>query len=263
MHPLVADLRDRARGRLDPALWEFLHRGSGNGLSAAEAESSWQAYRLLPRSLRDVSRIGTATDLFGSFATPVGVAPTAYHRLVHDDGEIATAAGAARAGSPFVLSSRSTCRIEDVARAAAGPWWFQVYVTLERTVTEDLVGRAVDAGATALVLTADTPYVGHRGRPGGGRPTGLTDTLALANMAEHLTAEQRTDPWAHIEQDPSIGPETIAWIRCRSWSTAGSGTGMTCSRPSLSAPPLCSWAAPRSGPSPRTARPGSRRCWTP
>jgi isopentenyl diphosphate isomerase/L-lactate dehydrogenase-like FMN-dependent dehydrogenase len=86
--------------------------------------------------LRDASAVTTGTELLGtSVATPVGVAPTAFHRLAHADGKLATAAGAARAGAVYVLSARSTCRIEDVAAvvaAAGGAWWFQVYLMRDR-----------------------------------------------------------------------------------------------------------------------------------
>ncbi len=213
MHPLIQGFRDVAERDLDPAFWTYVARGCGEGISVAESESSWAAYRLLPRTLRDVSSVDTRLDLFGRFDSPIGVAPTAFHKLAHVRGEAATVAGAVAAGSPFVLSSRSTTRIEEVGGAAGGPWWFQVYVTLERAVTEGMVARAVAAGATALVLTVDTPYVGHRNIPGSGRPMDLSDDLALVNMGEHLAAAQRTDPWAHVDQDPSIGPATIAWLR--------------------------------------------------
>lgn len=213
MHPMSEGFRTTAQERLDPPFWEYVRRGCGRGVSVEESESSWSAYRLRPRTLRDVSSIDLSLDLFGAWKNPIGVAPTAFHKLAHDDGEVATAAAAGKVGSPFVLSSRSTCAIEHVAAAVDGPWWFQVYVTRTRSVTEAMVRRAVDAGATALVLTVDTPYVGHRNIPGSGRPMELTDELALVNMGRHLTDEQRHDPWAHVDQDPSIGIDTIAWLR--------------------------------------------------
>jgi 4-hydroxymandelate oxidase len=85
--------------------------------------------------------------------------------MAHPDGELATAAGAARAGALYVLSTRSTRRIEDVGAvvaAAGGTWWFQVYVMRDRELTAGLVRRAAMAGAAALVLTGDTPVVGHK-----------------------------------------------------------------------------------------------------
>jgi 4-hydroxymandelate oxidase len=94
--------------------------------------------------------------------TPVAVAPMAFHGLAHPGGEVASAAGAARAGALYVLSTRSSRRIEDVAAAvsgAGGTWWFQVYLMRDRELTAGLVRRAAAAGAEALVLTADTPVV--------------------------------------------------------------------------------------------------------
>jgi 4-hydroxymandelate oxidase len=115
-----------------------------------------------------VSSVDTAVRLLGTvFSTPLCVAPTGYQVLAHPDGELATAAGAARAGALLVLSTRSTRRIEDVAEVVAaegGAWWFQVYLMRDRALTAALVRRAAAAGASALVLTADTPVVGRKRR---------------------------------------------------------------------------------------------------
>lgn len=212
MHPIVRQFRDRAATNVDPAFWAYVTRGMDAGVSVGEAQSAWQHYRFSPRVLRDVSTVDTRASIFGDFASPIGVAPTAFHRLAHTDGEVATATGASAAGVPLCLSSRSTCRIETVAAAVNGPWWLQVYVTKERAVTEAMVRRSVAAGATALVLTADTPYVGHRDIVGSGRPMQLDDDLALVNMGEHLSPQQLADPWAHVDQDPSIDLDTIGWL---------------------------------------------------
>jgi 4-hydroxymandelate oxidase len=114
-----------------------------------------------PRVLRDVSSVTTRTRLLAAtVATPVAVAPTSFHTLAHPDGELATAAGAARAGALYVLPTRSTCRIEDIAAvtaaAADGTWWFQVYVMRDRDLTAGLARRAAAAGPAALVRTADS-----------------------------------------------------------------------------------------------------------
>jgi 4-hydroxymandelate oxidase len=149
--------------------------------------------------LRDVSATDTAVSLLdAALATPVGVAPTAFHRMAHPDAELATAAGAARAGALYVLSTRSTCRIEDVGAvvtAAGGTWWFQVYVMRDRGLTAGLVRRAVRAGAAALVLTADTPVVGRKGRSQQAR-LAVSDRDFLVNLgplADHEDAAQATN----------------------------------------------------------------------
>ena len=122
--------------------------------------------QFLPHVLRDVSAVDTGVQLASPLdlrlRTPVAVAPVAFQRLAHPGGEVAAAAGAARAGALFVLSTRSSCRIEDVGAAVAaagGSWWFQVYLMRDRELTAGLVRRAAAAGARGT-----GPHRGHRGR---------------------------------------------------------------------------------------------------
>jgi 4-hydroxymandelate oxidase len=167
----VSDLERQARELLRPEVYEYYAGGSGGEVTLRANHEAWRQVRFLPRVLRDVSAVRTGVRLGDplnlELRTPIAVAPTAFHRLAHPQGEIATASGAARAGALFVLSTRSTRRIEDVAAAVAdggGSWWFQVYLMYERELTARLVRRAAAAGAQALVLTADTPVVGRKAR---------------------------------------------------------------------------------------------------
>ncbi|KXP10987.1 alpha-hydroxy-acid oxidizing enzyme [Tsukamurella pulmonis] len=186
----MIELAARAERVLAPDVWAYLMRGATDG------ESPWERWRFMPRVLRDVRSIDTSASVFGDWRSPIGVAPTAFHRLVHAGGEAAVARAAAACGAPFVLSMRATTRIEEVAAAAGGPWWQQVYLMRDRGITDALVQRAAAAGATALVLTGDTPYVGRSG--GRGLPP-LDDDLALVNVAQHLPPG--ADAWTAIEQD--------------------------------------------------------------
>ena len=167
----VSELERQARELLRPEVYEYYAGGSGGEVTLRANGEAWRRVRFLPRVLRDVSAVQTSVRLGHPLnlhlRTPIAVAPTAFHRLAHPQGEIATASGAARAGALFVLSSRSTRRIEDVAAALAdggGSWWFQVYLMYGRELTARLVRRAAAAGAQALVLTADTPVVGRKAR---------------------------------------------------------------------------------------------------
>jgi 4-hydroxymandelate oxidase len=166
--PDAAELQRRARKLLPPSVYDYYAGGSGRERTLRASEKAWRQVWMAPRVLREVSSVDTRTELLGStFATPVCVAPTGFHSLACPDGELATAAGAARAGALFVLSTRSTRRIEEVAEVVAaegGSWWFQVYVMRDRELTAGLVRRAAAAGASALVLTADTPVVGRKRR---------------------------------------------------------------------------------------------------
>jgi 4-hydroxymandelate oxidase len=201
VRPNVAELERRARGLLAPEVYEYYAGGAGREATLRASTGAWRSCPLLPRVLRDVSAVDTSVTLPGRpqtrLATPVGVAPAAFQRLAHPAGECATAAGAARAGALMVVSTRSSRRIEEVAQAVAdagGAWWFQVYLLRDRGLTKSLVRRAVAAGARALVLTADTPYPGHKRRDR--TDSVVTEADFFANtgpLADPARAEQAAD----------------------------------------------------------------------
>ncbi|CCG01367.1 Hydroxyacid oxidase 1 [Blastococcus saxobsidens DD2] len=205
---MLAELRTQARNRVPPEVWDYYEAGSGDEITVGEAEESWRSYRLRPRVLNDVSVVDLSVDLLGTrVASPFLVAPMAFHALAHPDGECATVRGAGSAGSLAVLSTRSSRTIEDVVAAATGPWWFQAYLMRDRGLTEALVQRAAAAGATAIVLTVDTPYVGRKNKVGGVR-FAVPDDVYLVNLAQHLLPGAVGRDSA--EQDPSMTPDVIA-----------------------------------------------------
>jgi 4-hydroxymandelate oxidase len=160
----LVDFEAQARALLAPEVYDFIAGGAFDELTLESNRTAWDAIRLRPRILRDVSDVSTKTSVLGTpLSHPVGVAPTAFHRMCHEDGERATAGGAADAAALSVLSTRSGTPIEDVATASGdSPWWFQIYILQDRGLTESLVQQAHAAGARALVLTGDTPVVGRR-----------------------------------------------------------------------------------------------------
>jgi 4-hydroxymandelate oxidase len=167
----IAELERRARRLLAPEVYDYYAGGAGSERTLRASVHAWQQHWLLPRVLRDVSAVDTGVRLPGlpetAARTPIAVAPTGFQGLASPDGELATARGAAAAGALMVVSSRSSRRLEDIGRVTAdggGAWWFQVYVLRDRDLTARLAGRAVAAGARALVLTADTPVVGRKRR---------------------------------------------------------------------------------------------------
>jgi 4-hydroxymandelate oxidase len=205
---LLGEHHDTARRRLDAAVYDYYAAGSGDGLTADEAEAAWRTFRLRPRVLHDVSSVDLGIELLGTRArSPFVVAPMAFHSLAHPDGECATFAGAGAAGALGVLSTRSSRRIEEVAAAATGPWWFQAYGMRDRRLTHALVRRAAAAGASAVVLTVDTPYVGRKGKVSGVR-FAVPDDQYLVNLAQHLLPGSLGREAA--EQDPSLTPDVIA-----------------------------------------------------
>jgi isopentenyl diphosphate isomerase/L-lactate dehydrogenase-like FMN-dependent dehydrogenase len=116
--------------------------------------------------LVDVSSVTTRTEVLGRpVAMPVLVAPTAYQRLAHPEGELAMARGAAAAGTIHCQSSLSSVRPAELAAAVPeADRWFQLYWSHDREFTRDLVAEAAESGCTALVLTVDVPLAGRRER---------------------------------------------------------------------------------------------------
>src|SRR5690606_16527003 len=84
------------------------------------------------------------------------------HRLLHPEGELATVLGAGAAGASMVVSSQASTSVEEIAAAAHGPVWLQLYFQVRREDTLRLSRRAEAAGCRALVVTADAPVTGLR-----------------------------------------------------------------------------------------------------
>jgi len=145
--------------------YEYVASAAADEITLAWNVEAFRRIRLRPRVLADVRVTDTRIRLFGDeLACPVLLAPTAYHRLMHPEGELATARGAAAAGIPYVVSSATTTALPDIARVADGIRWFQLYLLGDQERTRDLVAEAAAAGCRALVLTVDTPVAGARNR---------------------------------------------------------------------------------------------------
>jgi len=159
------ELEAAAEAALEPHARDYYRSGAGDELTLARNRAAFSEIELLPHVLVDVSAVDlAATSLGAELPHPIAVAPTAFHRLADPEGEVATARGAAAAGALMCLSSLSNTPMEEVAAAAEGPRWFQLYVFRDRGVTRDLVARAEAAGYGAIVLTVDAPVLGRRER---------------------------------------------------------------------------------------------------
>jgi 4-hydroxymandelate oxidase len=158
----LRDLELAAATTLPKDVWDFLAGGAGREVGLEANRTTLDRIHVVPRVLRDVSGCSTASTLLGRDVTlPLAVAPVAYHRLFHPDGELATARAARRAGVPFTVGTLSSIPLEEVA-AAAGDAWFQLYWLNDEHKVFDLVARAEAAGCTALMLTVDVPWMGRR-----------------------------------------------------------------------------------------------------
>ena len=162
----VLDYERAAESCLDPGALGYFAGGAGDERTLLENVDAFARLHLRPRMLVDVSATTTQTTVMGTpVSMPLLVAPTAIHRMCHDDGEQGTARAAAAAGTIMCVSSIATATPSEVAAAAPGaPRWFQLYVYRDRGVSRALVEQAVEAGYEALVLTVDTPRPGRRER---------------------------------------------------------------------------------------------------
>jgi len=141
----------------------YIVGGAADELTLSANSADWRCIRLAPRVLVDVSEIDVRTQILGQqFELPVLLAPAAFHRLCHAEGELATVAGANQSGASMVLSSFSTVAVEEITAAAKHPVWFQLYFQEDKGLTQEMVRRAEAAGCKALCVTVDTPVLGAR-----------------------------------------------------------------------------------------------------
>jgi len=179
----VADYARIARNQLSKDVCDYFEGGALDEIALRENTAGWERLKLYYRVLAGVAkRDMTMTVLGQRISMPVVVAPTAFHKLACEAGEIATARAAKAAGTLFILSSLSNTAMEAVFAEAASPRWFQLYVYKDRAITLDLVRRAEAAGAEAIVLTVDAPGLGTRERDTRNRFR-LPDGLAVENLA--------------------------------------------------------------------------------
>jgi 4-hydroxymandelate oxidase len=161
----VSDLERLARERMSHMAFEYMAGGAGDEITLRWNQEALQHLRLRPRVLNDVSAVDTRVTLLGQeHPYPILLAPTAYHRLMHPEGELATARAAGSRGTTLIVSSSTTTAIEDIARVATAPLWFQLYLQPERSVTVDVVRRVEAAGCRVLCVTVDAPVSGPQNR---------------------------------------------------------------------------------------------------
>jgi isopentenyl diphosphate isomerase/L-lactate dehydrogenase-like FMN-dependent dehydrogenase len=162
----VFDYERLAEQRLEPGAFGYFAGGSGDERTLRENVEAYGRLQLRPRVLTGVERATTKTTVLGNeISMPLLVAPVAFQRMAHPEGELATARAAEAAGTIMVLSTLATSTPADVAAAApSGRRWFQLYCFRDPGVTRSLIDQARDAGFEALVLTVDAPRLGRRER---------------------------------------------------------------------------------------------------
>ncbi len=207
------DFEALARAVLDPAAFAYYAGGAGDEVTVRDNVAAFRRRKLRPRVLVDVTDIDTSTSLLGTpVSLPVGWAPNAQHVLAHPDGEVASARVCGDEDVLFCLSTISSRSMEDVAGAADGPRWFQLYANEQRGVTEALIDRAQDAGYSAIVLTVDLPQPGYRESEL--RHPLQEDLYRLANFVDGAAGGEFLDLMSRMIT-ASLTWDDIGWIRDR------------------------------------------------
>lgn len=203
MEPVnVFDYEQLAKARIEPAAWDYYNGGSDDEITLRANRTAFERIRLRPRVLVDVSTCDTRTTVLGTpVSMPVLVAPMGVHRYAHPEGECETARGVGPAGTIMLASTSASRSPEEIAQAATGPLWFQLYVFRGVKTTEDLVRRAEAAGYRAIVLTVDLPRLGNREK----------DTRNDFNLPPAL--HPNYTPESEAEEPVHLTWESLAWLR--------------------------------------------------
>lgn len=161
----IDDFEKEARRKLNKTIYDYYAGGSDN-----EVTLKWnktmisQRFCLKPRILCNVSKVDLTKYIYGDkISMPIGISPTAMHKMAHPKGEIATVRACNDINALMILSMFSTTSLEDVAKQAPiCTKWQNIYILKKREITNNLIARAIRYGYRALVVTCDAPVLGNR-----------------------------------------------------------------------------------------------------
>jgi 4-hydroxymandelate oxidase len=212
----VDDYERVARERLETSIYDYIAGGAWDEITLRENHTAYDKWRLCPRAMVNVEHRDLSVNILGdTLSLPIGTAPSAFHKLMHPDGELATARAAGAAGTVMCLSIMATMSLEEVAAAASGPLWLQTYIFRDRRLTTDLAARAKTVGYRALVLTVDTPVLGRRERDSRNQfelPAGIE--MRNLNLSPAVPGEYESPMVRFIKQqiDPTLTWRDVEWF---------------------------------------------------
>ena len=214
----LIDYEAAAAAAMDPQAHAYLAGGATDELTLTDNIAAWSRLAIRPRMLVGVGTRDASVEVLGQRRPhPIMLAPTAFQRLAHRDGERASAQAAAATGTVFCLSTLATTSPEALAEAAPDcDRWFQLYVFRDRGVSRELVRRATDSGFEALVVTVDLPLFGVRERAlrsgeassaasqvAGADAAGVSGQLSAAEFGELVDPDLK---WSDIERFAAESP---------------------------------------------------------
>jgi 4-hydroxymandelate oxidase len=207
--PLLPYFAQQAQAKLPADIWHYLQSDAGLGSQLLINEAGWQGKKLLPRPLQALHLPSTQCELFGEqWAHPIMLAPVAYQKLFHADGEIGTAVACNAQQGQMMVSSLASQPVADIVQQAQQPLWFQLYWQGDRARTEVLLRKALAAGMSAIVFTVDAPVKQAL--------IDLPKGIAAVNLAQPLAMQplqpgqsQVFDGW--MTQAPTW--DDVVWLR--------------------------------------------------
>lgn len=215
------DYEALARDRLSDAVYGYYASGAGDEITVRENRAAYDRLRLRPRMLRDVTARSSAITLWGErLNAPVIVAPMAYNALAHPEGELAVARAAGTLGLIVTHSTLASYTMEQVAQAATGALWYQLYAYHRREINQRLIERAERAGYRALVVTVDTPIIGRREtdiRTGfsqrrGVRAVNLLDD-EMRSLFPPMDSDEQLAQYVSTVQRANLTWDDVAWLK--------------------------------------------------
>jgi isopentenyl diphosphate isomerase/L-lactate dehydrogenase-like FMN-dependent dehydrogenase len=211
----LEDYRTLARASMLPEVFTYIDSGAGDEITCRANRRDLDSLSLLPLCLRDVSAPNLAIEVFGkSFHFPIGFSPTAFHRLVHPEGEIATARAAKALKIPMIVGAMSSIALEEIAsQSGNGDLWMQTYIFRNRELTRQLVERAERAGFKAIVVSLGCPAPGKRDRNIRSRFR-LPPEVSAANFGrtDRVDLNNPIHSVAGAELDPSLTWRDLGWL---------------------------------------------------
>ena len=215
----IYDFELLAKEKLSQTAYDYYSSGANDEITLRENCDAYIRIFLKYRVLVDVDQRDLSTEVLGQkISMPVMIAPTAFHKMAHSEGEVAVAKAATKADTIMILSTLSNSSIEEVVKVSKGNIWFQLYVFKDREVTKKLVKRAEDAGCKALVLTVDAPVLGLRERDVRNKfnlPDGFTVKNLEPFYKEKLSLNHDSGIAGYFAEnlDPSLSWKDVDWLK--------------------------------------------------
>ena len=176
---------EKAAGSYLPKnIFDFFAGGAGEELSLRENIAAFDRLKLIPRILKGINTPSLSTKILEQdVPLPILIAPMAFQKLVHRQGETAVARASSQHGVLMTVSTLSTSHLKDIKQVSSIPPWLQLYIYKDREITKSLIKAACDLGYKAIVLTVDTPLYAKKLREPQ-NPISLNSSLQVVNLVE-------------------------------------------------------------------------------